>query len=107
MQAGRHLSGQCSYITGRVASNSFGISSGQLCFLATLPGPLERSALAIRQTCSTRLACLHEEEHHFARDVAADAVHVHVALASHPALRRQESTHTPFTLRLGAPLVHT
>jgi len=30
-------------------------------------------------------ADLHEEEHDLARDVAADAVHVHVALAGDPA----------------------
>ena len=85
MHAGKHFSGQCSHIAGRVAGDSFGASSGQLCFLATLVGPIKGSTLAVRQACSQPLACLHEEEHHLARDVAADAVHVHVALASHPA----------------------
>ena len=85
MHAGRRFSGRCNHITGQVANNSFGTSSGGLCFLATLPGPIEESALAVTQICLTPLACLHEEEHHLARDVTADAVHIHVALAGHPA----------------------
>ena len=107
MPAGRFFSGQCSHIKARVCKQQL----WRFKRAAVLPDCLARShqggTLAVRQTYANASACLHEEEHHLARDVAADAVHIHVALASHPASCREESTHTPFTLSIGAPPFYT